>query len=95
MKNGKHKTKEVKSEVIELVSAALKKHTPRKYPAILLIQEKEVRKKKDRWYVPVYTSTDVPSWWDYYDILARAEGEFDESNLNLTLIPPGLPEGVI
>src|SRR5262245_50117841 len=90
MKNGNHE----KSRVIELVKDALDKHTPRRYPAEVLVEKRFVRKRRGRWFVPVFPSSDVPDRWKYYDILAQAEGEFDGTELKVMLIPPGLPEGV-
>jgi phenylpyruvate tautomerase PptA (4-oxalocrotonate tautomerase family) len=94
MKNGKHR-KYTKREVIKLVTDALKKHTPDQYPADVFVVRNEVCKKKDRWYVPVDASKNIPRVWEYVNILAQAEGEFDYTDLKLILVPPGLPEGVI
>jgi hypothetical protein len=78
-------------EVAEIVRRYLTKHGGDSLAVSVL--EEGIHRWDDWWYVPVYIPGTQPRTYQYYDVLAEAEGELEEvEQINVLLVPAAAPE---
>lgn len=78
-------------EVGRIVERAIARHGGDRLGLEVLVDE--IHQRDDWWYVPVYPGGTEPATYEYYTVLANAEGELEEAErLNVLLVPAAAPE---
>ncbi len=77
-------------EIVEIAARYLKDKHPGGANLEALAQG--VRQEQDWWYVPVRPSFEPPRQYEYYEALADAEGELEDSEHLTVLFMPTAPE---